>query len=120
MKFCEKCGQELVDEAVICPGCGCAVGRPVSKESDLSRKGTSSAVILGIASIITVLLFPLAGHIPSIAGIIFGAREYKQSKQVVGLVLSIIGEVIAMLSTIILFFVILGISAGIGGLGNFL
>lgn len=26
MKFCEKCGKELLDEAVICVGCGCAVG----------------------------------------------------------------------------------------------
>lgn len=25
MKFCEKCGKEIMDEAVICPGCGCAV-----------------------------------------------------------------------------------------------
>lgn len=26
MKFCTKCGKELLDEAVICPHCGCAVG----------------------------------------------------------------------------------------------
>ena len=25
MKYCSKCGTELVDEAVICPNCGCAV-----------------------------------------------------------------------------------------------
>ena len=25
MKYCSKCGAELVDEAVICPNCGCAV-----------------------------------------------------------------------------------------------
>lgn len=25
MKFCSKCGQELVDEAVVCTGCGCPV-----------------------------------------------------------------------------------------------
>ena len=24
MKYCTKCGKELVDEAVICPVCGCA------------------------------------------------------------------------------------------------
>lgn len=23
MKYCAKCGKELFDEAVICPGCGC-------------------------------------------------------------------------------------------------
>lgn len=26
MKFCTKCGNELMDEAVICPKCGCATG----------------------------------------------------------------------------------------------
>lgn len=24
MKYCSKCGNELMDEAVICPKCGCA------------------------------------------------------------------------------------------------
>ena len=26
MKFCTKCGHELVDEAVVCTNCGCATG----------------------------------------------------------------------------------------------
>ncbi|MCI9215419.1 MAG: zinc-ribbon domain-containing protein [Oscillospiraceae bacterium] len=26
MKYCSKCGNELFDEAVICPKCGCPVG----------------------------------------------------------------------------------------------
>lgn len=25
MKYCSKCGKELVDEAIICTGCGCSV-----------------------------------------------------------------------------------------------
>ena len=25
MKYCSHCGKELMDEAIICPGCGCAV-----------------------------------------------------------------------------------------------
>ena len=25
MKFCSKCGKEMVDEAIVCPNCGCAV-----------------------------------------------------------------------------------------------
>lgn len=24
MKYCKNCGAQLEDEAVICPGCGCA------------------------------------------------------------------------------------------------
>ncbi len=26
MKFCSKCGKEMIDEAAFCPDCGCAVG----------------------------------------------------------------------------------------------
>lgn len=25
MKYCQKCGKEIMDEAIICPNCGCAV-----------------------------------------------------------------------------------------------
>lgn len=34
MKFCEKCGKELFDEAVICTGCGC----PVESKKVKSKK----------------------------------------------------------------------------------
>ena len=32
MKYCSQCGKELVDEAVVCPSCGCAVQAPVSQQ----------------------------------------------------------------------------------------
>ena len=28
MKFCSKCGKEVLDEAVVCPNCGCSVANP--------------------------------------------------------------------------------------------
>lgn len=31
MKYCVHCGRELLDEAVICPGCGCAAGGPYAQ-----------------------------------------------------------------------------------------
>ena len=31
MKYCTHCGKELLDEAVICPGCGCRVESAPSK-----------------------------------------------------------------------------------------
>ena len=42
MKYCSKCGKELVDDAIICTGCGCACdptmnaafGNNVNKEED--------------------------------------------------------------------------------------
>ena len=34
MKYCSKCGKELFDEAIICPGCGCAVVNPEINQID--------------------------------------------------------------------------------------
>lgn len=40
MKYCSKCGKELMDEAVICVGCGCAVetdNKANAKSADYSK-----------------------------------------------------------------------------------
>lgn len=63
MKFCEKCGKEIMDEAVICPSCGCAV----KNEAEATKvvevpKQAKTASLLGILSIL--LLAPLG--IPAI------------------------------------------------------
>lgn len=39
MKYCNHCGRELLDEAVICPGCGCAVARSGTNEVDENSTG---------------------------------------------------------------------------------
>ena len=54
MKFCQKCGKELVDEAVICTNCGCAVQAIVkSNEADAPNMGLA---VLGF-------FIPIAGLI---------------------------------------------------------
>ncbi len=42
MKFCSKCGNELRDEAVLCPKCGCMVpGKKISGQStNVQKKST--------------------------------------------------------------------------------
>ena len=45
MNYCSKCGKELFDEAVICPGCGCAVSGTYSY-NDMNRKQMDSQVLL--------------------------------------------------------------------------
>ena len=53
--FCTKCGKEIMDEAVICPNCGCAVANiSVSTNGDDVANGGLN--ILGF-------LIPLAGLI---------------------------------------------------------
>ena len=35
MKFCTHCGKEIMDEAIICPNCGCGTGKnSVPSEDD--------------------------------------------------------------------------------------
>ena len=43
MKYCTHCGNELLDEAIICPKCGCKVEQPktvykASKELDVAKE----------------------------------------------------------------------------------
>lgn len=43
MKYCSKCGNELMDEAVVCPQCGCPV--PGMK---MPRQGSKKGMVFGI------------------------------------------------------------------------
>ena len=97
--FCKFCGKELSDNAV-----GCTVNSPAKANANSSIKTSGKSnisIILGLVGIISSWIFVLIGHIASIIGIILGINEYKRSKKMTGLVLSIIGEACAILSTII-------------------
>lgn len=42
MKYCSHCGKELLDDAVVCVGCGCAVeGQNTQTANDMSFDGTA-------------------------------------------------------------------------------
>lgn len=68
MKFCEKCGKEVKDEAVVCPECGAAIERKPAK-----TKGTRCmpAFILGLIGAI----FGLFGGFCVSACYSFGGNE---------------------------------------------
>ena len=54
MKYCSSCGKEIMDQAVVCPSCGCAVeGAGVDMEKN------KSSVVLNIIG----FLFPIIGLI---------------------------------------------------------
>ena len=102
--YCSVCGKEVMDEAVICPSCGCMIKKDGIKtigKSSGSDKKTQTSVILGIIGIAFAWLFALIGHIVSIIGIILGIKEYKETEKMTGLILSIIGEVCSIFSSII-------------------
>ena len=68
MKFCKHCGKELVDEAVVCTGCGCstddtdATNKASGKASGLS---TAAKIFMIIGTVISgFAIFPLAWCLP--------------------------------------------------------
>ena len=79
-QFCTHCGKEVADGATVCMNCGC----PIPQKP-----------------VVAAWLFALIGHITSIIGIIIGVREYKETNNELGLVLSIVGELFSILSSII-------------------
>ena len=109
MKYCAKCGNELMDEAVVCVKCGCPVNSapvvmgqtPAPVPTTEKAEPSKAPVVLGVLGIVCAWLFALAGHILSIIGIVMGIKEYKKTGNMTGLVLSIIGEVCAIFSSII-------------------
>ncbi len=66
MKFCQKCGKELMDDAVICTGCGCStaptpVKTTASNTKPITMNFAKAALVLGI-------LLPIVGLIMGIYG----------------------------------------------------
>ena len=48
MKYCAQCGAQLVDEAVVCPHCGCAVAPTRTVDPNASPKSRLVALLLCI------------------------------------------------------------------------
>lgn len=58
MKFCQRCGKELTDEAVFCPGCGYSADKTVTVQQ---TKTVDQSVSVGL--VILAVLIPLFGII---------------------------------------------------------
>lgn len=94
MKFCEKCGKQLEDDAVICTGCGCPTDKwknaEESSNNDFSQYAMVKekkpfpwslvALILGIAGMVTSIT-GLLGVILGIAGIVLSNIGKKKAPE---------------------------------------
>lgn len=56
MKFCSKCGKEILEEAVICPGCGCAVEKEAKAKEVSYDDCIKGAITTNIISVIIIVL----------------------------------------------------------------
>ncbi|MBE6748854.1 MAG: zinc-ribbon domain-containing protein [Ruminococcaceae bacterium] len=57
MRFCQKCGKEIMDEAVVCPGCGCSVKNETAPVEFEVPKSAKNAKIFGILAILLLAPF---------------------------------------------------------------
>ena len=60
MKYCQKCGNQLMDEAVICPKCGCQCGN-INQQYQQNRRREPDEVSVGLCFL--SFLIPLFGLI---------------------------------------------------------
>lgn len=74
MKYCSKCGAELLDEAVVCPKCGCETEYGIDqKEKAKQIEDSNGAKTFGILSLIF-------GALGGALGLIFGIVCIKKDK----------------------------------------
>ena len=93
MKYCSKCGAELLDEAVMCPHCGAQV----EMESKTDKKGAKYGQpknTMALVGFIFSFFIPLVGLILGIMGLV-KAKDYNDDKK--GLAIAAIIISVAMM-----------------------
>ena len=62
MKYCSKCGNELLDEAVICPKCGCPVESGTNQNNGSKLNKIKTALVLNIIAF-AIAVFTVANYL---------------------------------------------------------
>ena len=108
MKFCAHCGRELVDEAVVCPGCGCACNN--------SAIGNDKWNGLAIAGFVVSFFAATVGLILSIIGYrqCKNTNEKGRSLALAGIIISSVELGIYALSLLFYFVIFMLYALGLG------
>ena len=96
MKYCTHCGAELLDEAVICPKCGCWVN-PASKSDQAKAKTNACAIVGFILSMVSILFLTSFWNLLALSGLIvssIGLRQIVKNDEQKGKGLAISGVVV--------------------------
>ena len=95
MKYCTHCGNQVLDEAVLCPKCGCAFDTKKNIENTEQQKPVDMKTSLGVVYILNAIFLPLVGLI---FGIILLCQSNKTQKfktiAILTIVLSVIFAII--------------------------
>lgn len=92
MKFCEKCGKELMDEAVICPSCGCVVENGQSKNQapeNADPKSNWDSIKRTKVTTAFAFLCPIVGLILGIIGLVKSEQEDVKKRYRGAIILSV-------------------------------
>lgn len=58
--FCIQCGKEVLDEAVVCPNCGCLIGKIPKRKGVVKKDEQTTALSIGVSHILLFIAFGLA------------------------------------------------------------
>ena len=96
MKYCSKCGKELLDEAVVCPGCGCMCSDAFNQQTQATQQKEN--VVYAVLALVFGLL---GGWLGLVFGII-GLKQYKEQSNRTMCIVGIVAWVIWLIVQIVL------------------
>ena len=108
MKYCTKCGKELLDEAVFCPYCGCQVGYVNNTPPVADGPDTAIAVLS--------FFFPLVGFILYV--VMKDATPLRAKSAGKGALIGLIVGAVCVILPIIIIFSLFGNILGIFGIAS--
>ena len=59
MKYCTHCGKEIMDEAVICPGCGCATEKTMTQPQADDTVSVGLCVLSALIPLFGIIYWPV-------------------------------------------------------------
>lgn len=60
MRFCSKCGKEILEEAIVCPNCGCAtVNTSVPQENADDKVSVGLCVLAALIPLFGIIYWPI-------------------------------------------------------------
>lgn len=115
MKYCEKCGTQIADEATICNNCGCATSLNARNNQTSEQNSPNNrpqnfnlnivAIIAGVLGAIIGFWSPILGIVIALIGIAFSVLgkvlQPTHDYFIIGLLVSIGGIVASIISWII-------------------
>lgn len=101
--FCSKCGNEIDNEAMVCPKCGCATANMVNMNAQKAAAAqTGETSTLATCATVFAILMPIVGFILGIVGCCKYKDEALKKKSISAIVISILMWVIYFCAIIVL------------------